>query len=112
MTDTLTALSDVLVVRALERACNRGLARTRWTTGTAVRHRAYERLVIPPERIDHALEDAWCHLPELAERHRLPIDPRLWARALDGYVRDLLDTRQPHTLPGLELALQVAHAYA
>lgn len=112
MTDTLVALSDVVVIRALERACNRGLARTRWSTGTEVRHRAYERIPIPAARVDHALEDAWCHLPDLARRHRLPIAPQLWADALDAYVRDLLDTRQPHTLDRLELALQVAHAYA
>lgn len=112
MTDTLVALSDVVVIRALERACNRGLARTRWTTGSDVRHKAYERIAIPPERVDHALEDAWCHLAELTARHRLAIAPKLWATALDAYVRDLLQTRQPHTLDRLELALQVAHAYA
>lgn len=107
MTDLL-ALSDVLVVRALERAYSRGLTgeyRRATHDRQLPRHRAYEQIHIPPSRHARALDDAWSLTDELAASWDLPIASPVWARSLDDYCRSLLTTQRPRSLPELEAIL-------
>lgn len=103
----LLALSDVLVVRALERAYSRGLDGShRAALGNQVlRHRAYEHTPIPAIRHGHALEGAWTITVELTQSWDLPIRAEEWSTALDAYCRELLTARRPRSLDGLEAAL-------
>lgn len=105
----LLALSDVVVLRALERAYSRGLTgehrRVAAETRHLPRHRAYEGIQIPTSRHARALEDAWSITGELAATWLLPVDAAEWSAALDAYCRDLLTTRRPRSLPDLEAAL-------
>jgi hypothetical protein len=105
---TLLALSDVAVMRALERAYSRGLsgdARRIAAHDGVARHHAYEKFPIALPRQAYVLEDAWSFLPELAGRWPLTVDPGVWALALDRYTRSLLTTRDEHSLDELSLAL-------
>lgn len=100
--DALLALSDALVVRALERAAGR-MGRSGRSGGTP-RHQVYR--VAPPGRdTDQLLQGAWDLCGEYAYRHRLPFDSNAWARALQGYTAALLATRNEHTLDDLARAL-------
>lgn len=105
---TLLALSDVAVMRALERAYSRGLsgdARNMAVQEGVSRHHAYEKFPIAGPRQAYALEHAWEFLPELADRWPLSVHPVVWAQALDRYTRGLLTTRDEHSLDELSLAL-------
>lgn len=105
----LLALSDVLVLRALERSYSRGLTgehrRVAADARHLPRHRAYEEIQIPPMRHARALEDAWTITAELVSSWQLAVAAPEWAAALDGYCRDLLTTRRPRSLADLERAL-------
>lgn len=109
----LLALSDVLVVRALERCYSRALpgdARRRAALLRSPRHRAYEHIRIPPARHSHALDAAFTITGELTYRWQLPVEPTEWATVLDDYCRRLLTTMAPHTLDDLEQALRLLGA--
>lgn len=104
----LLALSDVLVLRALERACSRGLdgsSRSAIARRNVPRHRAYEGIQIPAARHARAFEDAWSITGELADTWDLPVAPADWAATLDAYCRHLLSTRRPRSLTDLESVL-------
>lgn len=94
----LVALSDLLVMTALERACSRSLPRSVRGHELAAheRHVAYLTNPIDPDRIEHALRGAWVLCPYLAARHDLPIDYGQWAGLLDSYVTALLMVCEPH----------------
>lgn len=108
----LLALSDVLVIGALERSCSRGLTgeQRRVAGRHALRYRAYEFIHIPPTRHEHALEGAWSIAGELIDRWTLPVDAEQWSRVLDRYCRGLLTECRPHTLLGLDQALAMLGA--
>ncbi|WP_375483304.1 hypothetical protein [uncultured Jatrophihabitans sp.] len=109
----LLALSDGLVVRALERAAIRGLPgdlRRRSATLNIPKHRAYERFRIPAARHGHVLEDAFPMTAEIADRWQLPVDADAWSRVLYDYCRGLLVSMQPHTLDDLAAALELLGA--
>lgn len=102
----LLALSDVLVLRALERAYSRGLigsSRSAIARRNIPRHRAYEAILIPTARHSPALDGAWAVTDELATEWHLPVAADAWARALDGYCRDLLASQRPRSLTDLEV---------
>lgn len=112
----LLALSDVTVMRALERAGSRGLSgetrRMLPAKGIAA-HDAYRFAAIHPSRHTHALAGSWNITTELAWRWQLPVEAHEWAAVLDRYARDLLTSRAEHTLDELEAALRllgVGHA--
>lgn len=101
----LLALSDVLVLRALERAYSRGLigsSRSAIARRNVPRHRAYEAILIPAARHSPALDGAWSVTDELAQAWHLPVAGDAWARSLDAYCRDLLTTQRPRSLTDLE----------
>lgn len=108
----LLALSDVLVIGALERSCSRGLTgeQRRLAGRHSLRYRAYEFVHIPPNRHTPALEGAWALTAELTIRHSLPVDAGEWSSVLDNYCRGLLASGQPHTLDHLEAALLLLEA--
>lgn len=105
----LLALSDVAVMRALERCYSRGLsgdARNIAAEENLDRHRAYQRFPIGATRQSHALAGAWSWLPELTSRWLLPVEPADWELVLDRYARALLTTKAEHTLDDLEQAVR------
>jgi hypothetical protein len=105
---TLLALSDALVMRALERAASRGLpghARDDCRRDGIPQHRAYLHRRIEPAKIPAALNGAWAFTSELVYRWDLPIDPGDWATVLHGYTRGLLLRQDPHRLDDLASAL-------
>lgn len=109
----LLALSDLLVVRALERACSRGLSGdARRAARRHVDHpyRAYEAFKVPPTRVAYALEEAWTMTTPIVDRWQLPIEPGEWAHVLDLYARGLLTRQAPHTLDSLDAALALLGA--
>lgn len=106
--NALLALSDVLVVRALERACSRtltGAQRQVLAVRDIPKHHGYESIHIPTSRHDRALYDTWHIVAEIADRWQLHVDPEEWAATLDQYCRDLLGSSRVHTLDQLEVAL-------
>lgn len=105
----LLAISDVLVVSALERACSRGLTgeQRRLAGRHGLKYRAYETVHIPVGRHDRALDGAWMQTIDLAARWELPVDAVMWAITLDTYARGLLATMTAHTVTGLDEALSV-----
>lgn len=102
------ALSDVLVVRALERACIRGIdgsSRSALARRNIPRHRAYEEIQIPTSRHARALEDAFAITHELTATWDMPVAASEWSAALDAYCRQLLTTQRPRSLVDLQAAL-------
>lgn len=109
----LLALSDVLVVRAMERCYSRGLPgdiRRRVAVVHVPRHRAYEQFRIPASRHSHVLDDAFSICPELVYRWQLPVEAREWSVVLDRYCRQLLTSMSAHTLDALEDELKLLGA--
>lgn len=102
--EPLLALSDLLVLTA----CQRAYARVRSALKAippSERHRGYEYVAIPEEKIERALADAWTLCSMLASRHQLDVDPAEWAQALDGYARALLLMAEPHSTSRLRATL-------
>jgi hypothetical protein len=114
----LLAVSDVLVLKVLERAATYGPRSRRAATQPERRHVAYERCPVPLDKLDPVLRDMWVLCPKLAHRHGLDVDIEAWMALLDQYVRVLLMMGQPHTPEGLSAVLaqvppwtvKVAHA--
>lgn len=106
---TVLAVSDLLVMTALERAGSRVAPRSQ--RAGVDRYRVHERYAIPVSRIDYALGvapgsvGAWSLCPLLHSRHRLPVDLEQWTAMLDGYTRALLLMGQPHTTSRLAEAV-------
>lgn len=95
---TLLALSDLLILTALERAWSRTVPRSqRVNMRAADRHRGYTMVPIHDHAIDKALTDAWVLTVPLAHRHHLPVNAQAWAQLLDTYTRALLQMSQQHT---------------
>lgn len=104
----LLGISDVLVLTALERAFSRALphgARRHIAAGN--RHRGYELVSIPTERIEHALTDAWVLCPMMASRHQLRVDIPSWVELLHTYTSSLIMVGQPHAPSKLREVLGV-----
>lgn len=102
---SFVALSDALVLVALERAASRDLpGSVRMTTPAAEKHRLYERF--PIAKLDYALTDAWALLPRLVKEHKLGVDPAEWELMLDSYTRSLIMMCQPHELAQLTRHLE------
>jgi len=97
VTDPILALSDLLVLTALERAWARAVKRGRYHVPAATRHNQYLRTVIDETLIDSALRDAWALVPLLAVRHGLGVDPYAWTQTLDSYTRALVMAQEPHS---------------
>lgn len=94
----LLALSDVLVLVALERAASRSLpGSVRRTIPASQRHRAYELHPIPEAKMDQALTDAWSSCSLVAARHDLEVSVTDWVALLDSYTRTLILMGQNHT---------------
>lgn len=95
---TLLALSDLMVLTALERAFSRAKPQgQRGHIAAAARHRAYESVPIPVDRIDYLLRDAWALCPLLSARYALDVDPVAWAELLGSYTATLLMACQHHS---------------
>lgn len=98
----LLATSDLLVLTALERANARTQPRSLRAAGSASRrHCAHEQHPIHPDRMDHALKDAWVHIGMIAERHAIAVDVEQWAALLDSYTRSILMMGVSHALSRL-----------
>lgn len=101
MTDVdpvLLAVSDLLILTALERGFARVVPRSmRPRVSSSERHRGYEIVPIRAEMIDKALTDAWVLCPMLASRNRFDIDVPSWVQLLDSYTRSLILMGQPHS---------------
>lgn len=105
----LLALSDLLVLTALERAYARTARRARYTCPPAERHNQYLRHAIPEAQVEAVLRDAWALCPTLAIRHNLDVDPTDWHALLDGYTRALIMMSQNHNPTRLIGALARLH---
>lgn len=92
----LLAVSDVLILHALERAWARTVRRADRSCPAHLRHNQYLRAPVPEERIEAVLHDAWTNCNLLVHRHALPVDPVAWSDTLDSYTRALLLMCQPH----------------
>lgn len=109
----LLALSDVAVIRALERCYSRAItgdARRIADRESIARHHAYRRFAVPDSKLDHALAGSWDVLPELAWRWQLPVLPAEWGVVLDAHVRELLTSRAEHSLDDLQAVLRTLGA--
>lgn len=93
---TLLAVSDVLILTALERAWARTVKRAQRSCPAHQRHNQYLTSPVREDRMEAVLHDAWTLCPLLTHRHDLPVDPVAWADTLDGYTRALLLMAQPH----------------
>jgi hypothetical protein len=94
---TLLALSDLLVLTALERTWARQRRSNRPSCPPTQRHMQYMRYPVPDDRIEHVLRDAWCLCPQLVTRHHLDVDADRWADVLNDYTRALLLMTVGHT---------------
>lgn len=92
----LVACSDLLVLKALERASTFGARARRRAVSPHSRHRAYEDNPVPVEKIDHIVKDMFGLCPLLATRHHLEVDTTAWATLLEQYTRVLLMMGQSH----------------
>jgi hypothetical protein len=92
----LLALSDVLVLKALERSATFGSRARRGPVSSPQRHLAYEQNPVPVEKIDPVVKDMFVLCPILAGRHSLAVDVAAWAALLEQYTRVLLMMGQPH----------------
>lgn len=109
----LLALSDVITLRALERAYSRGIGgdgRRIADREGVPRHQAYRRFPVPHSKLDHALTGSFDVLPELRSRWLLPIEADDWGVVLNHYLRGLLIDRNEHNLDDLEVALRTLGA--
>lgn len=109
----LLALSDVAVMRALERSFSRvasGDSRKMAEEEGLLRHHAYRRFPISASRHNQALGGAWTLLPELGWRWQLPVESGEWEIVLDHYTRSLLSSSCEHTLDDLQQALRTLGA--
>ena len=102
---TLIAVSDVLVLTALQRAYSRCITRATKPVPLRERHRAYEHIAIPEQKIEQALADAWALCPLLASKYLDDVDALKWSTTLDTYTRSLLMSSMPHTRQRLEAIL-------
>ena len=92
----LLAISDTLVLHALERAWARTVKRNGRGCNPAQRHNQYLRQPVPEDKVENVLHDAWALCPLLAHRHDLDVDPQVWGDLLHNYTRALLMMCQPH----------------
>jgi hypothetical protein len=92
----IVALSDLLVMTALERAWARAVKRARYAVPPQARHHQYMQINVSEDQMTAALRDAWALAPTLQARHRLDLDPSAWADVLNGYTRALLMMRVSH----------------
>jgi hypothetical protein len=92
--ERLLAVSDLLVLVALERGFARVVPRSlRPRVPSSERHRGYTLVRIQPEAINKALTDAWVLCPMLASRNRFTLEVPAWQELLDSYTPSLL---RPH----------------
>lgn len=102
----LLAVSDVLVVKALESMGKRlvRMDRARFRVlGDKPFHLAHTIWQADDETVAKAIKGAWDVVPALIENHGgdCEIDPERVALMLNGYVHDLVITGTPHCLPEL-----------
>jgi protein-L-isoaspartate O-methyltransferase len=93
----LAACSDLLVLKALERAATFGARARRRAVPPHSRHRAYQDNPVPVEKIEHIVKDMFVLCPLLAARHHLEVDTAAWGALLEQYTRVLLMMGQPHS---------------
>jgi hypothetical protein len=111
----LAVACDMAVLRALELVGNRiSRAGDRSRRGTMLRAGVGKSDVHvhwgpEPGMVDAALSGAWDVLPRLVSEHGCCslVEPAL-AAVLDGYVRELVSARAPHTFGALEARLREA----
>jgi hypothetical protein len=109
--ERLLAVSDLLVLVALERGFARVVPRSlRPRVPSSERHRGYTLVRIQPEAINKALTDAWVLCPMLASRNRFTLEVPAWQELLDSYTRSLLLSAEPHTPSLLRPHLQALNA--
>jgi hypothetical protein len=98
----LVAVSDCLVLTALERAWSRTVPRSdRQRVSARDKHRGYVIVPIRGDRIDKALDGAWQLCQLLQHRHALSVHWDEWAALLDQYTRALIMMSQPHQTTAL-----------
>lgn len=105
----LLAVSDTLVLKALERAATSALPRSaRSAMSLGRRCRAYEDHPLDDAKIDAGLRGMWDLCPMLAGRHDLDVDVLAWQQLLDTYTRALLMMGEPHRVARLAAQLNLA----
>lgn len=98
----LVAVSDCLVLTALERGWSRTVLRSdRAKVPSNQKHQGYLRFPIHMDKIDKALTDAWQLCALMAHRHDLDIPWKDWAAVLDGYTRAIVTALEPHSIERL-----------
>lgn len=101
-TAALLAVSDVLVLKALEAVgkwivrAERPRARTLAATGLP-KHEAHTLWPCPPETVSKALRGSWDVVPAMLDSHEWAVPPERVTRALDAYVHDLVSSQSPHS---------------
>jgi hypothetical protein len=91
----LVAASEVMVLRALERAGNRlgNYVPSLKASATPVVERYLAAQEPTPGRLDDMLEGAWNYVPTMMAQYG---DPERITAGLDAYARNLITDRAPH----------------
>ena len=98
---SLIAASDMLVLRALERAGNRLKNKLGGLKVNCSASELYQYVGV--DDVQFALTDAWGYVPDVAGR--AGISPVFLTELLEGYTANLLLTQSPHSIDGLEAYL-------
>lgn len=99
----LTAAAEQLTIRAFERAGNK-LKNRMQTKPRVPAAELYSFVDISSEDTQFLLEDAWTHLPPVAERYDVPVESL--TAALENYAQDSLVNAKPHSYERLEAHLE------
>ena len=102
-TMALTAAAEQLTIRAFERAGNK-LKNRMQTKPRVPAAELYSFVDISSEDTQFLLEDAWTHLPPVAERYDVPVESL--TAALENYAQDSLVNAKPHSYERLEAHLE------
>lgn len=100
--EAITAATDQIVVRALERAGNKMKSNMQVKPKFAAVD-IYRNVEVPADQVAFLLTDAWAHVPRIAERYG--IDPVRMTAELDNYTTELLLTGAEHTFERLHTYL-------
>lgn len=99
LTASLVAASEQVVIRAFERAGNK-LKNKMQTKPRVPAAELYSLVAVAESDTEFLLDDAWAHLPPIAERHS--IDPDVLRDGVEGYARESLVAAAPHSYERFE----------
>lgn len=99
----LTAAADQIAIRAFERAGNK-LKNTMKVKPAVAAAELYSFIELDDMQAASLLDDAWAHLPPVAERYG--VDPKWLQKALHEYAVECMTTQTPHAIEQLAAHLE------